>query len=539
MENATYRSGGSKPVDVDAPVLIVGAGPTGLIAAIELQRRGVSCRLIDRLPVPHTTSKAFTLHARTLEMMEHIGVAHRYVDNGTKSNGFVFNFMNTEEKPRLDFTTLPGQFPYILIYNQNETERVLRQHLDSAYGFHPEWGVQLMSLSQNGSDVSVKLRLANGETQEIRPRWVIGADGVRSRVRDSINIGYEGEDYQENILQMMDVGIQNFDQSDDWINYFVGQHHFHLITKLPGKNYRVLISDLGKANKEQLDETRAAFQEYVSAFSKCAKLDEPRWSTKWRVWRRLSARYRKDSVFLAGDSAHCNSPAGGSGMNVCMQDAFNLAWKIAMVEKGQLRPDFLETYESERKPVAQQLLEGTHALHEIIMGHGQGLEDRIAKTAEPGWHDAATRRISGMSYNYRDQLAASADSGLLGATAGDRAPDALLEPRLRLYDMTRHPALSLVVAPANAAEITAAQNLRDEVTRRWPQVRVLTVYPAGSESLDRDTAVDSNGELAAQWGGNTTGWAALVRPDNYIHQRTALSDVSRMTTTLAGMLIGS
>ncbi|MGQ0620898.1 MAG: FAD-dependent monooxygenase [Panacagrimonas sp.] len=521
------------------PVLIVGAGPTGLIMAIEFLRRGVRCRLIDRLPVAHKTSKSFTLHARTLEMMEHIGIAHRFLENGVQSKGFLFNFKNTGERPKLDFTTLPGRYPFILIYNQNETERVLRQHLETAYGFAPEWGVQLLALSQDEQGTSVSLRLADGTKQELRPNWVIGADGVRSRVRECLEVGYEGADYQENILQMMDVGVENFDNGDDWIHYFISKDHFLLVTKLPGENYRVLISDLGKAVRPDLEQTRSAFQEYVDAFTSTAKLGEPRWATKWRIWRRLSASYRKGSVFLAGDSAHCNSPSGGSGMNVCMQDAFNLAWKLAMVERGEARRSLLDSYEPERKPVAQQLNEGTHAMHEIIMGHGQGLEDRIARTREPGWQQTATKRISGMSYNYRDQLAAHRDATLPGVNAGDRVPDAQIEPRLRLFDILRHPGLTLLLAAQNDNEIEQSRQLCKEVRRRWPQVKVVTVLPAGSETLENNVFVDSSGELTRNWGNGPTGWMALIRPDSYIHQRTSFADPGAVTAVLHDMLTGA
>src|SRR3546814_10853525 len=119
-----------------------------------------------------------------------------------------------------------------------------------------------------------------------------------------------------------------------------------------------------------------------------------------------------------------------------MQDTFNLAWKIAMVENGEAHRSLVETYGPERTPVAAQLLEGTHAMHEIIMGHGQGLEDRIAKTREAGWHDAATRRVSGMSYNYFVRLAAYNDDGLAGAKAGVRVPDADLAPPIPLFHLT-------------------------------------------------------------------------------------------------------
>src|SRR3546814_15083435 len=124
-------------------------------------------------------------------------------------------------------------------------------------------------------------------------------------------------------------------------------------------------------------------------------------------------------------------------MNVSMQDTFNLAWKIAMVENGEAHRSLVETYGPERTPVAAQLLEGTHAMHEIIMGHGQGLEDRIAKTQEAGWHDAATRRVSGMSYNYCAQTAASHEDSLAWAKACHRVPDADLAQRLPPFALTR------------------------------------------------------------------------------------------------------
>lgn len=416
---------------------------------------------------------------------------------------------------------------------------MLRQHLQTTYDFVPEWGVQLTSLSQGKEGICATLKLPDGTTQEVRPRWVIGADGVRSRVRDSMGISYEGEDYHENILQMMDVGVTNFTDGDDWIHYFMAKEHFLLVTKLPGTNYRVLISDQGKAERSSLEETREAFQGYVDSFRDSARLSEPRWATKWKVWQRLTAKYRQGAVFLAGDAAHCHSPSGGSGMNACMQDAFNLAWKIAMVERGEARASLLDTYETERKPVGQQLLAGTHAMHEIIMGHGQGLDERIAKTQAPGWNEAAAELISGMSYNYRDQLAAYRDATLPGVGPGDRVPDAQFDDRLRLFDVTRRPALSLVLAPKVDGEIELAESLRSEVSRRWPQVKTALVLPAGREVVQNDVYVDTKGELAKNWGGADHGWASLVRPDNYIHLRSSLSNPDTIVEVMNEMLVGA
>ena len=543
MTNTIPFWGARERAKNEAPVLIVGAGPTGLIMAIELLRRGVACRLVDRLPVPHQTSKSFTVHARTLEMLEHIGVAHRFVENGVKSRGFTFNFQNTSERPTLDFASLPGRYPFVLNYNQNETERVLRQYLELTYNFRPEWGVQLLDVVEQevegASRIEARLRLADGSKEVVRPRWLIGADGVRSRVRECLGIAYEGDDYQENSLQMMDVGIQNFTDGDDWIHYFIARDHFVLVTKLPGTNYRVLISDLGKADRPNIAETRAAFQDYVADFREGARLDEPLWATKWRVLKRLTASYRRGSVFLAGDSAHCHSPSGGSGMNVCMQDSFNLAWKIAMVERGEARPSVLDSYEPERRPVAQQLIEGTHAMHEIIMGHGLGLSERVERTRAEGWHDAATHRISGMSYNYREQLAELRDPDLPGPTSGDRAPDALLEPRRRLFDVLRHPGWTALFAPKSAGEREASTLLSAEIGRRWPFVKRVTILPAGESSLENDVHVDANEEMDRAYGGPPVGWSALVRPDQYLHQRASLAHADRTLAVLDSLLRSS
>src|SRR3546814_4339163 len=129
---------------------------------------------------------------------------------------------------------------------------------------------------------------------------------------------------------LMDVGINDFNAGDDWIHYFIGQDKFVLVTKLHGTNYRVLISDNGKADKSSLEETREAFQGYVSAFDDVAALDEPRWATKWRVWKRMTSSYPQGAVFLAGDGANCHSPSCGRVLTLRMQVTFNLSWHIAM-----------------------------------------------------------------------------------------------------------------------------------------------------------------------------------------------------------------
>src|SRR3546814_9793368 len=134
---------------------------------------------------------------------------------------------------------------------------------------------------------------------------------------------------------MMDVGINDFNAGDDWIHYFIGQDKFVLVTKLPGTNYRVLISDNGKADKSSLEETREAFQGYVSAFDDVAALDEPRWATKWRVWKRMTSSYQQGAVFLAGDAAHCHSPSRSEEHTSELQSLMRTSYAVCCLHNNK------------------------------------------------------------------------------------------------------------------------------------------------------------------------------------------------------------
>ena len=183
-----------------------------------------------------------------------------------------------------------------------------------------------------------------------------------------MDIPFDGERY-EGMMRMMDVPLEGFEGSLDAIHYFIAKEHMLLINKLPGENFRVLISD--KSEGTPAEQAREAFQEILDQhFGGRVQLGEPRWVTNFRNARRKANSYRFGSVFLVGDAAHVNSPAGGQGMNVAMGDAFNLGWKLGMVVQGLAEESLLDTYETERGPVAHQMLDGTNYMHNIIMAHG-------------------------------------------------------------------------------------------------------------------------------------------------------------------------
>jgi len=519
------------------PVIIVGAGPVGMVLAIELARRRGACRLIERTLQPSETSRSFTLHAKTMEMFEHMGIAHRFLEDGIKSKGFVFNFDGQKERPELDFTTIRSRYPYILVYNQNDTEQQLRDHLEATYGIRPEWGTSLSELTiDEDGDITAKLVRDGDNTEETaHPQWIVGCDGIHSFVRKASGLEFEGENYEGMIMQMMDVHCRQFEGDDDWVHYFMSKDNFLLVTKLPSGNHRVLISDMGVADDPELSQ-REAFQNVLDGHMRGTQLDEPEWATKWTIWKRLATGYRKGRTLLAGDAAHVHSPSGGQGMNIGMQDAFNLGWKLAAVIRGEAKSELLDTYEPERRPVGEQAILGTDAMHDIIMAHGHGMKDRLALTQAPGWNENVVNRISGLSYTYRDSLGVSGTSTLLdGPQAGDRAPDAKLTRNRRLFDLLRHPRHSLLLIPSGDKDGTTCRELIDAIETRF--AAVVKTFVIGKSNLSdlasSNCVVDEFGEFGEVYGGYDTGHLYLVRPDGYVAFDGPLRDSEPLLAHLA------
>lgn len=521
--------------DQNEPVLIVGAGPTGMVLANELLRRGVACRMIDKKSGPTETSRSFTLHAKTMEMFEHMGLAHRFLADGLKSRGFYFNFKDKDSHPTLDFTTLDSTYPYILVYNQNETEQRLREHLDATYNKHPEWNVELTEFSKNGNGYRAVLKGTDGQEQVIAPRWIVGCDGIHSFVRKSIGLDFVGENYEGMIMQMMDVGYEGFQGGDDWVHYYMSKDSFLLLTRLPDGNHRVLISDMGEADDPNLSQ-RDAFQRLIDGHLSDTSLAEPEWGTKWQIWKRIATAYAKGDVFVAGDAAHVHSPSGGQGMNAGMQDAFNLGWKLALVEQGLAKRKLLDTYGTEREPIGAQVIAGTDAMHDIIMAHGHGMDDRLQLTLQDGWHSDTVNRISGLSYTYRDVADLPADLKTLpGPACGDRAPDVVFSNGQRLFDVLHSSRLGLLLVAGAAETDEALLDIRGQIEHQYGElIRSVVLSNRSYEKLGKyDQALSAPGRFSEVYGESRTGQLLLLRPDGYISFRCELGEAQHLLNHLA------
>jgi len=366
----------------EVPVLVVGGGAAGTMLTLELARRGVKALTVDRLPKASETSNAITVHARSLEIFERIDkrLAERFLERGIHNVGYVLHFVDgtgkrSEVRPGIDFRGLDSRYKFILVNRQSETEQYLREYASAHYGASIEWGTQCVGVTPDADGVTATLE-TDGKRRDVRCRYLVACDGINSLVRRALNLEQEQSEYKGTVLQNMDAFLEGFPDADDWVHYCAGTDHFIMIVKLPGGFYRMLLSDRGEAANVTPEQ---GFMRLVDKHFDGVKLGKIVWHSKWQSFVRLAKTYRSGNVFLAGDSAHVHSTTGGQGMNCCMQDAYNLGWKLALVVQGKAPAKLLDTYVTERRPIAEQVIWAASSLHEIFMGHGKDIAERATK----------------------------------------------------------------------------------------------------------------------------------------------------------------
>ncbi|PPJ01761.1 pentachlorophenol monooxygenase [Nocardia nova] len=333
-------------VPATAAVVIVGAGPAGLTAAIALADAGADVVLLDRLAAGANTSRAAVVHARTLEVLDGFGIAADLHDRGLEVPRFVM-YEGTDRLTTIDFSGLPTPFPYTLMIGQETTEAVLLDRLQRAGGtvLRP---VEVTAVMPGEQAVTVEFTDAAGESGSIRAGYVIGADGMHSRVREAAGIGFTGATYPESFV-LADVRM-DWPAPRDEVSLHVSPEGITVVAPLPDPEHDRfrIVATVAEAPEQP---TRAQVQALLDARCPGATVREVLWSSRFRVHHRVADRYRAGRILLAGDAAHVHSPAGGQGMNTGIQDATLLGTLLARVLRGE--PDtLLDEYERTRRPVA-------------------------------------------------------------------------------------------------------------------------------------------------------------------------------------------
>jgi 2-polyprenyl-6-methoxyphenol hydroxylase-like FAD-dependent oxidoreductase len=413
-----------------AKVIIVGAGPTGMTAAMELARQGIPVRLIENTAEPATTSRAVGVQARTLELFEQRGMVDAMIARG--NHGLAGSIYDGGKRMfRLEFNHIDSKYNYMLFISQAETEAILRDAL-TKQGVMIEREVELHAFSQSdrGDTVKTVLKHKDGSLESATYDYLIDAEGAHSIARTTLRLQFKGKTLDESYA-LGDLHIEgNLPETD--FHIFSSEYGFMGLFPMGGGRFRTIASNpISKPSKDTAPSLEELQQIYNQRSHIPLRFHDMSWSSWFRINSRMIETLRAGRIFLGGDSAHIHSPAGAQGMNTGIQDMINLAWKLALVIKGEATHELLDTYSEERVPVIRNVLTKTEGLTSVI-----GSENRIFRSVFDHiapWiasmefvQENSTERMSQLSLNYRESPLSVADVRPGEIHAGDRIPDLVL-----------------------------------------------------------------------------------------------------------------
>jgi 2-polyprenyl-6-methoxyphenol hydroxylase-like FAD-dependent oxidoreductase len=420
--------GMSGPSGRETEVLIVGAGPTGLVLALWLSRLGVSVRIVDKAAEPGTTSRALAVQARTLEFYRQVGLADAVVERGKKA-GAVNLWVTGHKVARAvfgDFGAGISPFPYALLFPQDEHERLLIERLTEA-GVSVDRGVELLDFDQSDSSVLARLKRPDGVVETCTAAFIAGCDGAHSAVRETLSIGFPGGTYAH-LFYVADVEASGGTMNGE-VHVGLDEADFLAVFPMKVAGHARLIGTVQEDAEHQPENLswNDVSRRVVTWMS--IAVSRVNWFSTYRVHHRVADRFRKGRAFLLGDAAHIHSPVGGQGMNTGIGDAVNLAWKLASVLRGRAADSVLESFEPERIAFARRLVATTDEAFTGVTSRGpvaRLLRLRVVPALVPILFSfRATRRfmfrtVSQTVVNYRGSALSEGRAG--SVHGGDRLP---------------------------------------------------------------------------------------------------------------------
>jgi 2-polyprenyl-6-methoxyphenol hydroxylase-like FAD-dependent oxidoreductase len=517
------------PTAIKTDVIILGAGPTGLSLACQLIRYGVDFVVIEKNEGVTPYSKALGVHARTLEIYEQLDLAKKAVERGTIA-GKVRLLEGGEIVGEVDLSNIGAElspYPFMLVLEQSQNERLLYEYLQS-HGRDVLWQTELESFSQDESGVTANVRNKTGESQIIAGTYLVGCDGPKSRVRHALGLSFEGSTF-ERLFYVADVRI-DWKYSHDALHGCLTRNAVVAFFPMPGEKRWRIVGAFPEGFAK--DEGEVLYEEIEARIKQEAELDlaitRVDWFSTYKVHTRHVERFSSGRCFLAGDSAHIHTPAGGQGMNTGIQDAYNLAWKMALVLKGAAVERILDTYNEERLPNAKRLLQTTDRMFNLAAGT-DWLLNVIRTTLFPPMAkfilsiNVVKKRffklISQIGITYRESsLSAHDGDGDFEVKAGDRMPYFLVDGK-SIYDRLHEPKFHLL-------------NFSDGESD-YPGDYQERVGEMGGKNADLiDHYVIPLYPHVTQVFGNDKPFNVLLRPDNYIGFISLDTSASRVTMYL-------
>lgn len=531
-------------------VLVVGGRATGLTMAAELARRGVPTRCIDASPGIDPHVRANLLHSRTLEIFQGLGLDDQLTLGSVSERGLVF-YRDGKRVGESPHEPIDSPFPYGLSQSQAHTEATIEAHLNS-FGVQVERNVSLAAMAQDEDCATVTLSHDGKQNETCRYQWVIGCDGANSTTRNLLGASFPG--VSDDIPYILgDVALSGNEdlEPDKGHIFFHASGELYLFTQLPGDRQFIVATlekGTGTSGKPPLEDLQAIVTRRGRA---SVRLSDPHWLGYFWINYRLAQFYRKDRAFLAGDAAHVHSLLAGQGMNTGIQDAHNLAWKLALVVHGKAKPEILDTYEIERRGVADEVIQNTRQITDVMESYGdltgQERDNFISKlfTSDPAKLDAA-RHLQEVDLDYSNSplCLSSEDEFKDGPGPGMRAPDAgdlevAGQPKTfyRLPADQQYRLLFFCGDPRGAPDA----EIKDAADASLRFAHWLTPYivrrQAGDKAFGEHTViVDRQGNLHRRYAASKP-CIYLIRPDGYVAFRSeAICSVDRYFEAVSVMM---
>jgi 2-polyprenyl-6-methoxyphenol hydroxylase-like FAD-dependent oxidoreductase len=490
-------------------VLIIGAGPTGLSLACQLIRYNIDFIILDKNAGVTPFSKALGVHARTLEIYEQLGLVQTAIKRGAIA-GKVRFMEGGEIRGEANLSDIGhgmSPYPYMLVLEQSKNEQLLYEYLQT-HNQEVLWNAELENFSQNDTGVNARIKTSAGQSQTIEAKFLVGCDGAKSRVRQTLGLTFEGSTF-ERTFYVADVQI-DWQLSHDALHVCFARDTFVLFFPMQGdKRYRIVGVFPEGAEKEEGDVLYEDIEAHVKQDTELAlDISNVNWFSTYKVHTRRVNQFSLGRCFVAGDAAHIHSPAGAQGMNTGIQDAYNLAWKLAFVVKGYADAKLLNTYNEERLENAQRLLETTDRAFQLGAGKDWLFGFIRTRVFPPLANfilsfDAVKKTIfpllSQIGINYRDcALSDHRSDEAFEIKAGDRMPYFLVDGK-NAYDLLRQAKFHLLIFSDGQSDYDTIDAELENDYGEMIEVNVIPLYPQIAEIFGADKS-----------------FMALLRPDNYI-----------------------
>jgi 2-polyprenyl-6-methoxyphenol hydroxylase-like FAD-dependent oxidoreductase len=506
-------------------VLIIGAGPTGLALACQLVRYGINFVILDKHEGITPYSKALGVHARTLEIYEQLGLAQQAIEQGAIAAKARL-LKGGEVHAELDLSNLGeglSPYPYVLFLEQSKNEKLLYDYLNS-HGKTVRWQTELESFSQNKEKVTVQVKTVDGTFQKIEAQYLVGCDGPKSPVRHALGLGFAGSTF-ERMFYVADVQI-DWNLHYDALQVCLSKDSLLVFFPLKGENrYRIVGTFPEEFSKDEGEVLYAEIEQRIQEEAEIElSIHNVEWFSTYKVHSRHVSQFSSGRCFLAGDAAHVHSPAGAQGMNTGIQDAYNLAWKLALVLNGNADKNILETYNLERLENAKHLLQTTDRMFQFIAGSEWPIAffrtqilpfiANYILRLNPV-KNSLFPLISQIGIQYRhSSLSQHAGDRPFKVKAGDRMPYFLVEGQ-SIYDRIRQPKFHWLVFPGTQDDFRAVKAELENQNPEFVDFNVIPLHPQIAEVFDTNQS-----------------FSVLLRPDNYIAFLSTETSLKRVKTYL-------